>query len=143
LNLQEPTPPETDLLWGAVVSIPTNTSLEIELQTGESIRGRFRSANGEELVVDVGGSLRTLPRATIRQVIADTESKAVMGTFVGLGVGVGLGVLLVSLRGVDTAGDLFVPPVLLGGVGAVLGLLGGRSRQNRNILYEAPAAGPW
>ena len=44
--------------WESVAFIPVVSSVEVEMTTGETLNGRFRSADERELVLDQDGSLR-------------------------------------------------------------------------------------
>ena len=55
--------------WESVAFIPVVSSVEVNLTTGETITGRFRSADERELVLEQDGLLRRVSRAEIRRVI--------------------------------------------------------------------------
>lgn len=55
-------PPDTsaqsvDLLWNAVLAVPAGSSLQVDLRTGDSIQGRFRSANDQTLILVYDGGV--------------------------------------------------------------------------------------
>ena len=41
--------------WDAVVAVPVGSSLQVDLRTGDSIEGRFDSADDQELVLEQEG----------------------------------------------------------------------------------------
>ena len=78
--------------WESVAFIPVVSSVAVDLTTGETINGRFRSADDRELVLDQDGTLRRLPRAEIRRVILYQGRHAGRGALWGLGIGAGIGI---------------------------------------------------
>ena len=52
-----------DPLWEAVFAVPVGSPLHVELGTRDLIRGRFRSADEQTLVLVEDGNLRSVPRA--------------------------------------------------------------------------------
>ena len=54
--------------WKSVAFIPVVSSVEVDLTTGETITGKFRSVDERELVLEQDGLLRQVSRAEIRRV---------------------------------------------------------------------------
>ena len=55
--------------WESVAFIPVVSSVEVDLTTGETITGKFRSADERELFLEQDGLLRRVSRAEIRRVV--------------------------------------------------------------------------
>ena len=55
--------------WESVAFIPVLSSVEVDLTTGETLSGRFRSADDREFVLEQDGLLRRVPRAEIQRVV--------------------------------------------------------------------------
>ena len=77
-----------DPLWEAVFAVPAGASLHVELGTGDNIRGRFRSADEQTLVLVEGGNTRSVPRTEILRVLLVRGNHAKKGALWGLGIGV-------------------------------------------------------
>ena len=134
-----------DPLWEAVVAIPSDSILDVYLDSGDSIYGRFRSADEQTLILVEGRDVRSVPRAEIRRVLLHRGNHAKKGAVLGLIIGV------VTL-GIDSArrggegydltplGGLMVGSIF-GGIGAGAGALLGAAFPNREIIYEAPVSG--
>ncbi len=79
-----------DPLWDAVLAVPADSPLHVELRNGDTIRGGFRSADQQTLVLVVGsGQNRSVPRAEILRVLLVRGSHAGRGALLGLGIGAG------------------------------------------------------
>ena len=128
--------------WESVVAIPLDSPLEVNLDSEGRIRGRFRSADEQTLVLEYDGGSRSVPRAEIRRVILDRGSHVRTGALWGLGIGSGIGVAVFA----DPDADLVPSAVILfslgiGGIGAGIGALIGALSQDRNVIYELPVPG--
>ena len=106
--------------------------------TGETITGKFRSADERELVLEQDGFLRRVSRAEIQRVILYKGRQAGRGALLGLGIGAasGLGAGIAS----RPASDPVVLPVTLffSALGAAIGALVGTLVRERAVIYEAP-----
>ena len=116
--------------WESVAFIPVVSSVEVNLTAGETITGRFRSADERELVLEQDGLLR--------RVILYKGRHAGRGALWGLGIGAASG--LVTGIAMRPASDPVVIPVtlLLSGLGAGIGALLGTLVRERAVIYEVP-----
>ena len=73
--------------WESVAFIPVVSSVEVDLTMGETITGKFRSADERELVLEQDGLLRRVSRAEIQRVILYKGRHAGRGALWGLGIG--------------------------------------------------------
>ena len=131
--------------WESVAFIPVVSSVEVEMTTGETLNGRFRSADERELVLDQDGSLRRLPRAEIRRVILYQGRHAGRGSLWGLGIGAGTGFatgLSLSLLDSDVSNRfIFVLTATMAALGTGIGALIGFLYRDRPVIYETPVPG--
>ena len=115
------------------------------MTTGETLNGRFRSADERELVLDQDGSLRRLPRAEIRRVILYQGRHAGCGSLWGLGIGAGTGFatgLSLSLLDSDVSNRfIFVLTATMAALGTGIGALIGFLYRDRPVIYETPVPG--
>ena len=126
--------------WDAVVAVPVGSSLQVDLRTGDSIEGRFDSADDQELVLEQEGPLHRVPRAEIRRVAIIRGTDAGTGALWGLGIG---GVIMFLAANDDdfTVGGRFLWALVGGGIGAGIGALIGTASRDRTVIYEAPVSG--
>ena len=124
--------------WESVAFIPVVSSVEVDLTTGETITGRFRSADERELVLEQDGLLRRVSRAEIRRVILYKGRHAGRGALWGLGIGAASG-LVAGIASRDASEPLVIPfTLLLSGLGAGIGALLGTLVRERAVIYEVP-----
>ena len=128
----------TDPLWESVFAVLAGSSLHVELRTGDRIRGRFRSADEQTLILVQGRDIRSVPRAEIFRVLLDRGSHAKRGALIGLGSGAATAVIFCG-QDCDGAGFLFGS--MFGGIGAGAGALIGSVFPKRELIYEAPVSG--
>ena len=55
VRLQQPVVEGANSSWNPVMTIPLDSSLEVHLESDERIRGRFRSADEQTLILEDGG----------------------------------------------------------------------------------------
>ncbi len=134
---------QADPLWEAVLAVPVRAQLHVELQTGDRVRGRFRSADEQTLVVVEGsGQIRSVPRAEIRRVLLVRGSHAGRGALLGFGIGAGTLAILCRRHDCDFNEPTYVIVMaMFGGIGAAAGALIGRAFPKREVIYEAPGSG--
>ena len=132
-----------DPLWEVVLAVPVRAPLLVELRTGDRIRGWFRSADQQTLVVVEGsGQIRSVPRVEILRVLLIRGSYAKRGALIGLPIGAATSVILCGEKDCDLnplGGLLF--GAMFGGIGAGVGALIGRAFPKREVIYEAPVSG--
>ena len=125
--------------WESVAFIPVVSSVEVDLTTGETINGRFRSADEQALVLEQDGLLRRLPRAEVRRVILYQGRHAGRGSLWGLGIGTGIGIAVDAATGPGyDFGERFLFTLLFVGLGTGIGALVGTLVRKRAVIYEVP-----
>jgi len=132
-----------DPSWDAVLALPMGAPIHVELRDRDLIRGGFRSADQQALVVvEGGGQTRNVPRAEIRRVLLVRGNYAKQGALLGLGSGVGTLAILCGSTDCDfSALGGLVFGALFGGIGAIAGALVGAGTPQREVIYEAPDSG--
>ena len=135
-----PAPGEPDRLdrWERVLALTPGADLRIECRSGDVVRGRFRSADDETVVVADGAAEIETPRAEVRT-LATIGRRTGDFTLRGLLAGAAFGGLVAAAsRGSSDALSILVVPWFGGvgaGAGAVLGLT-----PLESLVYEAPPA---
>ena len=137
-----PPPAEPDRLdrWERVLALTPGADLRIRCRSGAVVRGRFRSADDEAVVVTDGAAELETPRADVRT-LATIGRRAGDFTLRGLLAGAAFGGLVAAAsRGSSDALSILVVPWFGGlgaGAGAVLGLT-----PLESLVYEAPKPVP-
>ena len=128
--------------WESVAFIPVLSSVEVDLTTGETINGRFRSADDQELVLEQDGLLRRVPRAEIQRVVLYQGRHAGRGTLWGLGIGTGIGIAVdAKTGGGSDSWERFLFTLLFSGVGTGIGALIGALVPEWTVIYGMPVSG--
>ena len=139
LSEAAPTVESATQSWESVAFISVVSSVEVNLTAGETITGRFRSADERELVLEQDGLLRRVSRAEIQRVILYQGRHAGRGALWGLGIGAVTG-LFVGINERPKSSDAVVLPVtlVLSGLGLGIGALLGTLVRERAVIYEMP-----
>ena len=129
--------------WTAVTTVPSGQSVVIELRTGKKVKGKFGSASETSVTLVHGTKTEDINRSDIRKVSRESGGSAgkstLIGTAIGGGAGAGLGA---AAGGCDQScfidrGELTAAFGVAGaGIGAVLGLVVGKARQKKTLIYE-------
>ena len=123
--------------WESVAFIPVLSSVEVDLTTGETSNGRFRSADDQELVLEQDGLLRRVPRAEIQRVVLYQGRHTGRGTLWGLGIGTGIGIAVDAKTGGGyDFGERFLFTLIFVGVGTGVGALIGTLVPEWMVIYE-------
>ena len=123
--------------WESVAFIPVVSPLEVDLTTGETLNGLFRSVDEQTLVLEQDGTLRRVPRAEIQRVVLYQGPHAGRGSLWGLGSGAVIGLAAaLSAEGSDTGGAFTA--AMFAGIGAGIGALIGTLVRERAVIYEVP-----
>ena len=128
--------------WESVAFIPVLSSVEVDLTTGETTNGRFRSADDQELVLEQDGLLRRVPRAEIQRVVLYQGRHTGRGTLWGLGIGTGIGIVVDAKTGGGyDFGERFLFTLIFVGLGTGIGALIGTLVPEWTVIYEMPVPG--
>lgn len=127
--------------WSAVQQIGTNENLVVKRKDGTEFKGRMIDASETTLTIDRKGKPFGIPREEVRRVDlitgkAEKAKWALIGAGLGAGAGAGIGAIKYSPNVDDS--ELFIPlGLMLGaGAGAVTGMLLGRGKRDRVLVYS-------
>lgn len=138
--LPPPAEPERLDRWERVLALTPGADLRIQCRSGAVVRGRFRSADDETVVVTDGAAEIETTRAEVRT-LATVGRRAGDFTLRGLLAGAAFGALATaaSRESSDALSILVVP--WFGGIGAGAGAVLGLTPLE-SLVYEAPPAPP-
>jgi hypothetical protein len=123
--------------WDLVRQLVAGKEIRVSLSDGRKLRGEFRSATGEALMVGTTKSQEMLSRTMVTRVSVEGKSHRSRNALIGLGVGAGAGLIAgtiadhapcqgiiapfsVTLCGPPNAGKVVLTPV-----GALVGVIAG------------------
>ncbi|HEX8846392.1 MAG TPA: hypothetical protein VF791_17225 [Pyrinomonadaceae bacterium] len=130
--------------WNTVQELSPGDEIEIRLNDGMSLRGRFSNASDAKLAFRKSGKTMELFRSEIFEVyrlVPKSKTKSVLlGLGIGAGAGVGVGGIVGASTGPHESGEAHLPAAQIGvvgaGVGALVGFFLGRGK-NRVLIYRA------
>lgn len=126
--------------WTSVQRIGTDEKVVVKKKDGKELKGRMIEATETTLTIDRDGKPFGIPRDDVRSVHvvtgkAEKGKWALIGAGVGGAAGSGIGAVKYSPN-VDDSEIYIGMGLLLGvGAGAVSGLLFGRSKRKRELIY--------
>lgn len=126
--------------WTSVQQIGTDEKIVVKRKDGKEIKGRMIEASETTLTIDRDGKPLAIARDDVRRVHvitgkAEKGKWALIGAGIGGGAGTGIGAIKYSPLVDDS--ELFIPLGLMvgAGVGAVTGMLIGRGKRKRELVY--------
>jgi hypothetical protein len=93
------TPPKSD--WGNLRTLTAGADIRVIASGQRTVRGTFRSASGDELIVDQPSGEETLARNSVLSVSLKKKNHRIRHMLIGLGVGAAGG--LAAGAGLDAA----------------------------------------
>ena len=136
--LSPPAEPERLDRWERVLTLTPGADLRIQRRSGAVVRGRFRFADAETVVVTDGATEIETPRAEVKT-LATISRRVGDFTLRGLLAGVAFGAFGAAVsRGSSDALPVWVVP-WYGGLGAAAGAVLGLTPLE-SVVYEAPPA---
>ncbi len=127
--------------WSIVELLTTGEKLEIELKSGNRIKGKLANVSNAGLIISGGGKNTDLGRDEVSRVYQLVGRRrghsALRGTAIGVSIGAGIGLILYLPYRSDISG--WVPPVfgaIGGGIGAGVGAVFSAG-QKRVLIYQA------
>ena len=125
--------------WSRVESLSSNTRLVVEMQAGQSIKGKLLSATPSVLNISRDGRPIVLQQQDIARVYIANKGSRFKSALIGAGVGAAVGIGISAAYVYATKGD---PLIAAGGLlyglpagAAIGGLAGGKSKKGL-LVYE-------
>ncbi len=137
-------PPAGPSEWQRVEDLAVDSTVVIDLVSGERRQGRLRAADSNGVTLGaVDSTAVTISRSEVgalyaRERARSTAKSTLIGTAVGAAAGIALGAGLSPQ--IDVARRVTVPILGAAGAaaGAIAGYVAGRSRSRRVLIYQAP-----
>ena len=131
--------------WTAITTVESGQKLVIELKTGKKIKGKFGIASETTVTLVRGKKTEEINRSDIRKVTRESGASATKSTLIGTAIGGGTGAGLAAATDgcrefciIDRGEAAAIFGVMGAGIGAVTGLLVGKARQKKILIYEVP-----
>ena len=130
--------------WATVVAVPSGQKLVVELNSGQTVKGKLGAASDTALSLVQGKNIQDVNRSDIRKVYRESGSPG-KSMLIGTGIGAGGGALVgVAAGGCDDSDFLCVDrgdsAAIGAGVGAVIGavtgLVIGLVRHKKTLIYQ-------
>jgi hypothetical protein len=117
--------------------------LVVTLNTGQRLQGALKAASFSVLVLtDRPGKELSVPMSQVERIVA-AGTRDSLGNGVAIGAGIGFGAALAILAGAGSQDGYVLPsakigaPLLLSGVGALVGAFVDRAHESEQVLYRA------
>lgn len=131
--------------WEGVRSLAHDEQLYVELRDGSNFKARMRGATETKLTLARDGQTTEVDRSDVLRVYRRKSKSVARRALIGMGVGAGVGAGIgfgVAAGDAAESGEEFLPPAIIGVVGAGLGAVGGllsSMGRKRVLVYEARA----
>lgn len=129
--------------WSRLKTVTSGRKLVVKLKTGKTIKGNLNGVSDTALSLSDGNKPVDLNREDVLKVYQIVETSARKATLIGLGVGAATGAAVGAAGGDDdgffiSRAQLAAGLSVLGaGVGALAGFAIGKTRNKRELIYEA------
>jgi len=129
--------------WERIQGLQSGSPLIVTLKNGDRLEGAFKAlAPGALTLTDPAGKEFSVPRSEVGTVVAQVRDDLANGALIGAGIGFGaaLGVLAIvgSRDGYVLPSAKWGAPLLLSGIGSLIGILVDRAQNGRELLFRAP-----
>jgi hypothetical protein len=127
--------------WEGLKAIPSGDKVELDLRTGQTLKGRLVSVSDTVLTIEQGKRTTDVPRADTLRVIRVVPKSVKRATFIGLGIGAGSGLagtaIYANSGGRGGEADLWALVAVVAGAGggALIGYIMG-NRKQKALIYE-------
>jgi hypothetical protein len=129
--------------WERVQGLRSGSPLIVTLKTGDRLKGAFKAlAPGALTLTDSAGKEFSVPRSEVETITAQVKDDVANGALIGAGIGVGAA--LAVLASVGSRDGYVLPsakwgaPLLLSGIGSLVGILVDRAQNRKELLFRAP-----
>jgi len=132
--------------WSIFTTLQPNEKLVAKLKDGKTVEGRLNSVSEKALTLSSGGKTIEIDRENVARAYQETKASVkkpvLVGSAVGAAVGAGMGVAAGSCNPGDVVcfNRSETVPILtafFAGVGALIGLIIGKTNNKRVLIYEA------
>jgi hypothetical protein len=129
--------------WDRVQRLQLGSPLIVTLKSGVRLEGAFNSlVQGELALTDRAGQPLTIASSEISRIVTQVDDTLTNGALTGGGIGLAAALAVLAVAG---TGEGFVlpyakwgAPLLLSGVGIVVGMLVDRAHKGQDLIYVAP-----
>ncbi len=127
--------------WTRVQQLGVDERIVVKRKDGKELKGRMIEASETTLTIDRDGKPLGIPRSDVRQVQlitgkAEKGKWALIGAGIGGAAGTGIGAVKYSPDSDDSEVYIAMGLMIGVGAGAVSGLLFGRSKRERVLVYS-------
>jgi hypothetical protein len=130
--------------WEKISTLHPGTPLVVTTKSGHRIDGRFGALDASTLTLTaVAGTSLSLERSAVSRIVTPPAKDSLStGTLIGAGVGLGVAIAMLAVIGSDDGYLLpsakVAAPLVLSGIGSVIGMSVDRSRKRpERLLYVA------
>ena len=128
--------------WSVVQALKAGEKLVVKKMDGKQVKGEMIDASDTTLTIDRDGKPLSIPRADVRQVYvrvgkAEKGKWAAIGAGIGAGGGAGIGAIKYSPNVDDSELWVAMGFMIGAGAGAVTGMLFGKGKRKRVLVYTA------
>jgi hypothetical protein len=129
--------------WEMTQGLRSGSPLIVTLKTGDRLEGAFKALTLEALILtDAAGKEISVPRSEVETIVARVNDDLANGALIGAGIGFGaaLGVLTIagSRDGSVLPSAKWGAPLLLSGIGSLVGILVDRAQKRQELVFRAP-----
>jgi hypothetical protein len=129
--------------WDRIQRLQLGSPLVVTLKSGVRLEGAFNSlAQGELALTDRAGQPLTIASSDISRIVTQVDDTLTNGALTGGGIGLAAALAVLAAAG---SGEGYVlpsakwgAPLLLSGVGIVVGMLVDRAHKGQDPIYVAP-----
>jgi len=137
---------EANRQWSIISTLQPNEKLVVKLKDGKNVEGRLNSVTEKALTLSKDGRTIDIDRENVARAYlvkgAPMKKQVLVGMAVGAGVGAGMGVAAGSCSPGDAvcykkSETIPLLTAFFAGVGALIGLIIGKTNNRRELIYEA------
>ena len=130
--------------WDQIAALQSRSSLVVTLKSGDHFEGSFKALEPATLsLIDSAGKEFKVARSDVARIIGRAARDEITNGAL-IGAAIGSGAALAVLRGVGSGDGYVLPsikwgaPLLLSGVGSIVGALVDRGHNGERLLYVTP-----
>ena len=129
--------------WERIQGLQSGSPLIVTLKTGDRLEGAFKALSpGALTLTNRAGKEFSVPRSEVGTIRTQVRDDLANGALIGAGIGFGAALSVLAIVGSRDGYVLLSAkwgaPLLLSGVGSLVGLLVDRAQNRRELLFQAP-----